>query len=300
MRWKPACLRPAVAAERALSSAAVATESSLHLLFVVFDAGESNLLKPVVEAIATLKLWSVGVLVLGEPATTIFKDSPCMRSLDSLGVKTKALNGKDDPSRTQLLSESDLELVRAGLGPVEVVVSGMAYAMQAQVAGAWSASPTPPCAVVGVVDNWAKWSEASFPAEHFVIPAVTNVILAPSPLQTSAIREAHPEVRVAAVGHPSMMQWRLAAGNVGLVRRIGRVLYGDRCVNVALSIPLAREATCVHACVHMGVHASPPSTHRLRLASDGLSHHHECADICAAQAGRAVRGRVRRRPRQGA
>ena len=162
MRWKPACLRPAVAAERALSSAAVATESSLHLLFVVFDAGESNLLKPVVEAIATLKLWSVGVLVLGEPATTIFKDSPCMRSLDSLGVKTKALNGKEDPSRTQRLSESDLELVCAGLGPVEVVVSGMAYAMQAQVAGAWSASPTPPCAVVGVVDNWAKWSEASF------------------------------------------------------------------------------------------------------------------------------------------
>lgn len=57
---------------------------------------------------------------------------------------------------------------------------------------------------------------------------VARHYLAPSALQCDGLLKAHPHLVASAVGHPAMLDWRLAAGNVGLVRRCCRALYGDR------------------------------------------------------------------------
>ena len=198
---------------------------ALRFLFVVFDAGESNLLFQTVELLAALgeTAGEVAVLALGAPSDAIFAGKPYLHTLASLGIETAVLNGKQDPSRSQKLSAADLRKITARWPCVQCVVAGMAYALQAQVAAAW-----PDALTVGMVDNWACWSDDSLASRLFVQPGIARHYLVPSPLQCRGLLAAHPHVVASAVGHPALATWRLAAGNVSLVRRITRALYGQR------------------------------------------------------------------------
>ena len=202
----------------------VDVKADLRFLFVVFDAGESNLLIQTVELLAALgeAAGEVAVLALGAPSDNIFAGKPYLYTLPSLGITTPARNGRQDPSRSQRLSDDEMSRITQRWPSVQCVVAGMAYSMQAQVTAAW-----PDAHKIGVQDNWAKWSDDSLAGRFFVEPKVANHYLMPSPIQCDGLLKRHPNLIASAVGHPALLDWRMAAGNVGLVRRCCRALYGS-------------------------------------------------------------------------
>ena len=164
----------------------------------------------------------MAVLALGAPSDNIFAGKPYLYTLPSLGITTPARNGRQDPSRSQRLSDDEMSRITQRWPTVQCVVAGMAYSMQAQVAAAW-----PDAHKIGVQDNWAKWSDDSLAGRFFVEPKVANHYLMPSPIQCDGLLKRHPNLVASAVGHPALLDWRMAAGNVGLVRRCCRALYGS-------------------------------------------------------------------------
>ena len=142
-------------------------------LFVAHDAGESLAFLPVAQYLAShpylpgahadaggggdvrrngsasntagaCSIGTIHVLTLGQPATGMFADVSAQYpliipvTLADLGVNITVINQK---SRTQLLSDADLATVvrrfTAGPGAVGLVVVGMVYDMQRQIARAF-------------------------------------------------------------------------------------------------------------------------------------------------------------------
>lgn len=132
-------------------------------LFVAHDAGESLAFLPVAQYLAShpylpgahadaggggdagaCSIGTIHVLTLGQPATGMFADVSAQYpliipvTLADLGVNITVINQK---SRTQLLPDADLATVvrrfTAGPGAVALVVVGMVYDMQRQIARAF-------------------------------------------------------------------------------------------------------------------------------------------------------------------
>eukprot|EP00418_Pyrodinium_bahamense_P056511 CAMPEP_0179186908 /NCGR_PEP_ID=MMETSP0796-20121207/92720_1 /TAXON_ID=73915 /ORGANISM="Pyrodinium bahamense, Strain pbaha01" /LENGTH=537 /DNA_ID=CAMNT_0020890929 /DNA_START=80 /DNA_END=1692 /DNA_ORIENTATION=+ len=188
--------------------------TSLEFLFVVCDSEEALFLQPVVESLALLEALANG----GDHP----QNKPYTFSLEGCGLTTPALDGKEDPTNEQVLSEEDLEKLRTKWKFVRVVVAGVAHRMQAQIAGAWKGSH-----VVGVLDKFASWSTDLLAVKYFVGEGgVAKEMLVPSPLQADKLKKDHPDVEVTAVGSPALEGSRMIAGNVGVVRAVMNEVYG--------------------------------------------------------------------------
>eukprot|EP00746_Dinoflagellata_sp_MGD_P136369 gnl/MRDRNA2_/MRDRNA2_70309_c0_seq1.p1 gnl/MRDRNA2_/MRDRNA2_70309_c0~~gnl/MRDRNA2_/MRDRNA2_70309_c0_seq1.p1 ORF type:complete len:238 (-),score=26.29 gnl/MRDRNA2_/MRDRNA2_70309_c0_seq1:304-1017(-) len=151
----------------------------LDFLFIVFDAGESNQLKYAIDLLASLSSSTIAVLALGKPATSIFEGKPYLQTLVDFGIKTVP---GDDKNRSQLLTKEELAAISSHLPEVGVVVPGMAYAMQAQIASLW-----PEATVQCIQDGFGLWNEDWGAAKYFVSNNVCTEILVPSTLQRDSL-----------------------------------------------------------------------------------------------------------------
>ena len=106
------------------------------LLFILHDAGESLAVRRTVEAFAANESTSVAVLALGEPAHSMFAGAAnvSVHTPASLGLHVHIVDGA---ARNATLSEGAVAHILARLGRPPVVVAGMAYEMQAQLARAF-------------------------------------------------------------------------------------------------------------------------------------------------------------------
>lgn len=202
----------------------VCTAADLDFLFVVFDNGESTQLQPSIELMAQLNSGSIAVLALGEPATSVFAEKPYLYTLPDLGIDIEVPNGRADPSRSMLLSDEDLSKVTAKWPKVRVVAPGMAYAMQAQIAGAWEGSAVVEC----ILDGFGLWSDDWGAGRYFVDEGVCSEVLVPAVVQRETLLKRHPQMKAAVIGAPTLEGWRASAGDVGLVRHARATLYGER------------------------------------------------------------------------
>lgn len=129
---------------------------------------------------AYFKLVSVKVLALGEPASSFFLGGaagvPAL-SLADVGVNFTVLDGSPE-ARAQLLPPSDVGTVVAFYSnpTPAVVVVGMVYAMQGQLAVAFRATGA---RAVGLDDGFALWANDTLPARFVApVPLVDEVFVA--------------------------------------------------------------------------------------------------------------------------
>lgn len=101
------------------------------LLFVLHDAGESLAVRRAVESLAHDGTLNIAVLALGEPAHSLFDAMAniSVSTLKQIGISTRVSDGA---RRNATLSEIEVALLLAHFGRPSVVVTGMAYATQAQ------------------------------------------------------------------------------------------------------------------------------------------------------------------------
>lgn len=108
----------------------------IDVLFLLHDAGESLSVQRTVASLAGS--YRFAALCLGEPAITIFADALNVTTLAPIdvGITQRIADGTE---RNATLGASDVSRVLARLGQAgpKLVVAGMAYAMQAQLARAF-------------------------------------------------------------------------------------------------------------------------------------------------------------------
>lgn len=112
-----------------------------QVVFICHDAGESLGLLPVAIALSNGTTKSqipirVAVLALGNPASTTFSPYPFTVGLESFGINVTII---DRTVRNQSLPSADVAMIAHCMGGIRVVVVGMVYTMQAQLAAAFTA-----------------------------------------------------------------------------------------------------------------------------------------------------------------
>jgi len=181
---------------------AVTSSGECDYLFIVHDAGESNFLLPLVDDLNTK---NVKVLALGEPAISIFGDL-CLTPAE-LGVDTQIIDGND--GRNQTLKENDVNQILNALSPVhEAVLTGMVFAMQAQLSSAFLEAGSP--RVIGVDDSYSLWSDDSILNTDFIAvkrPVLNEIFLSAYLSKSFAGSGVVPSV----TGSPTLSTWRKTA-----------------------------------------------------------------------------------------
>lgn len=111
-----------------------AAASEVDVLFLLHDAGESLSVQRTIAVLAGS--FQLAVFALGEPSITIFADAPNVTTLSprDLGITQRIVDGSE---RNATLEAADVSRVLARFGSPHVVVAGMAYEMQAQLARAF-------------------------------------------------------------------------------------------------------------------------------------------------------------------
>lgn len=194
-------------------------------LIVVHDAGESNFIRPDVLLLQKDQTRPVRVFALGLPALELFSGDEFRNVLvtpESLGLDTVVIDGND--GREQILSESDMVKLFQTFPPnmIEIVVTGMVYKMESQIAGAYRRAGR---RVVGIFDSFALWNENSICAKDFVDsepPAIDEIWLCAKEQDTEELAD-HLE-RVVVTGSPTLTEWRRDASSKEKVRRTREIL----------------------------------------------------------------------------
>ena len=229
----------------------------VDLLFVLHDAGESYALERTIDTLARDGGLRIAVLALGQPARDIFagRANVSVHTPAELGVTTRILDGEayaqtrsyaprahalsrvcvplSCNSRNATLTDVDVALLLAHFGRPSVLVAGMVYKMQAQLARAFrsrvSASKTKNCYAIGVDDAighpWTRRGDHAM-RRDFLGPPTTEIAIdelfvadRPTAKNASAYIDAHlPKagVTVTLAGSGSIEEWKEKAANVTL------------------------------------------------------------------------------------
>eukprot|EP00041_Stephanoeca_diplocostata_P036040 m.1296930 g.1296930 ORF g.1296930 m.1296930 type:complete len:611 (-) comp24795_c0_seq14:4022-5854(-) len=220
-----------------------------EVLFICHDAGESLGLLPVSTALYNATTGSngpkqVAVLALGNPASTIFASNPFSMELSSFGINVTVI---DRTVRNQTLPAADAAKIVECMGSVRVVVVGMVYTMQAQLAAAFAAHGRKrgrKISVIGFDDGFSDFDPGSMlggfvtgsilantSASHDRSSPVVSLVFVPSQfianqITTFAITHGL-NVSARVTGSPTIDTWRAAAADVAAVRRNRTAIYGD-------------------------------------------------------------------------
>lgn len=152
-------------------------------LFVLFDAGETVALKPVIEALIT-EGETVDVLALGT-ASTLMPEAAILAEVDRTWDRYKPL------------SQERLEEILSAYDPT-VVTLGVASKIQAQVAAFYQEEVR----VVAYYDNFNPIERSTYPTLIREIESLADLFLVPS---TLAAHSSHAQ-NVQIVGNPSIEQ----------------------------------------------------------------------------------------------
>ena len=240
-------------------------------LFVLHDAGESLCVKDALNNLAKDSSFRIAVLALGEPAVSIFTGMPNVHTPRDLGVRMPIADGSD---RNATLSDVDVALLLGYFGRPSVIVAGMAYSMQAQLAAAFrSSSPREHemiCYAVGLDDAiGGRWRDGSLLVSDFLgtHPVLDELFVADRQTfqNATAYIDAHFGGRVAVTltGSGTLGEWRDAAHNKTTIERARSAM-----VRVSEDFcPGALEPCCCSRrcgrCAQLGASHSPvwpPST----------------------------------------
>ena len=217
---------------------AVTSSGECDYLFIVHDAGESNFLLPLVDDFNTK---NVKVLALGEPAISIFGDL-CLTPAE-LGVDTQIIDGND--GRNQTLKENDVNQILNALSPVhEAVLTGMVFAMQAQLSSAFLEAGSP--RVIGVDDSYSLWSDDSILNTDFIAvkrPVLNEIFLSAYLSKSFAGSGVVPSV----TGLPTLSTWRKTAmeGSFETRQVLQRKSSSMEHQDVGSSQPYGRKRNCL-------------------------------------------------------
>ena len=183
-------------------------------LIVVHDAGESNCILPVLNDVLRSDSGkrTVRVLALGQPAISLFEEfNEVLVTPASLDLETKVIDG--DNGREQKLTARDMEKVLQAFPPdqVEMVITGMVYMMESQIALAYRETNVGK-RVVGIFDSFALWSDDSICARDFTdqtLPSISEIWLC-------AKQQVVPEfykwgIKPVVTGSPTLSVWRKEA-----------------------------------------------------------------------------------------
>jgi hypothetical protein len=209
------------------------TSGAARVLFVCHDAGESLGLLPVARRLAAGGT-AVCVLALGQPATTIFAAEPFTVTPAQVGIRTAVIDG--DAGRHQTLPPADVARFRAffataGAGRgLRVVVPGMVYAMQSQLAGAVLHHAGSAVASLAFDDSFALWNAASLPAQLFVNEAAARrnasvVMVTARSVAAAIVAQTNGTLLAATTGTPTLGTWHAVAANVSLKARVDAAVW---------------------------------------------------------------------------
>lgn len=227
-----------------MSSAAAPCAPNLpafDYLFVAHDAGESLGFKPVMAQLSSVHETSCGVIALGEPATRIFnanfehesvsrarydmynqmRNVTVMSPLD-VGVYTKIIDG--DGGRHQELSTSDMMAMSMCIVMKKhgIVVVGMAYKMQSQIARLYKSMSV---YTVAFDDGFGLWDNNSPFSTWFIsgTPVINEIFVT-----AQSISDAIPRTVVTTTtGSPTLDDWSAIASDSARISFVRRAIYGN-------------------------------------------------------------------------
>ena len=196
-----------------LVATALSSAQAFDILFVAHDAGESLTLRAAMVSLAAAGV-QITVFALGEPASQLFSDAASIKTLSpaDVGITLKIPDGFD---RNLTLGEADLQRVMHAFWMPRLVVVGMAYEMQAQLAASFR-SRAPPSYVVGVSDGFALWDPSSPLHKAFVSPkrrVLDELFCADSLAASAAHAQSAGRVRATVTGSGTLGQWHQYAQN---------------------------------------------------------------------------------------
>ena len=138
--------------------------------------------------------------------------------------------------REQLLNDEDLLKVQSQL-PAEVVVCGMAYAMQAQICSTILQNDTAKAYSISFYDSFSLWSNSSTAAVYFTNPtpeAVRNVMVSAEDQMTSLTSppdEVSAACSISLTGNPTLENWDEVDSDEDKKVIVRDILYGDYASN---------------------------------------------------------------------
>ena len=197
-----------------------ASSTSVDILFVLHDAGETYFIHDAMTQVASAG-WRVGVLALGEPAHRICSAIPSIatRIPSDLGVRQKIADGR---ARNATLTAEGVSRVLANYQHPIVVVVGMAYVMQAQLAAAFRDASSQ-VYTIGIEDGiGGGWNPRTTVQRAFLGPPwshvrVQEVLVADSMSANVVAEQSQGMVRVTLTGSGAIESWRSVAKDKDLV-----------------------------------------------------------------------------------
>lgn len=185
------------------------------LLFVFFDAGETNALKPVIDELSSASM-DFQILAFGT-AWTLIKDHP--RTIDihkNLDV-SKDTNQKEW-GRLHPLDQKILDKILALLKP-DIVITGMVSELQKQIIEGFKKTGAD---IIAYYDNFSPIQMFSY-ALPFV--KLASLILVPSKNVAESVLKEDPNAKVDIVGHPNLELWieQIQAINAQEIRRLLKI-----------------------------------------------------------------------------
>jgi len=173
----------------------------------------------------------------GEPSTSIYQDYPQATTLEALGVTDIEIIDGTEEGREQVLSEKDLLKVQTQL-PANVVVCGMAYAMQAQICSNILKTSGEKAYSMAFYDSFSLWSNTSVAAVYFTNPtpeAVANVMVSADDQRVSLTTPpdaVSPHCTVSLTGNPTLQSWAAVDADESKKQTTRALLYGVGNTNV--------------------------------------------------------------------
>ena len=195
----------AVLPQVAMSQAAIQTD----LLVVLYDAGETFMLQPVLPLLTENGInYKVLVMATARNLVSTSADFPKAHQIDL--EKTCGVTAHVDPThweRLQSLDEKDLQKVATCVEP-KIILTGMASRIQVQIA---QVLKRPGVKVSGAYDGFNPILTSSV-AYRFLDQV--DQVLVPLERIRAGVRTYRPHLPVEVVGQPALEKWVLASRNI--------------------------------------------------------------------------------------